>query len=256
MRKWVRKFLGLATAALILFSIANIGIYFLHNYNSKKINKALEQQVVAPVSEPPEAAASASGTSESPNGAVPITVDFDALLADYPDIVGWLHCPGTPINYPILQGENNSYYLNRLPNKIHNANGSIFMDHRNASDFSNRNTIIYGHNIRNGTMFGSLKNYRNQDYYEANPTMWLLLPEQNYQLELTAGCVVRSDSHLYNVPDTGADAVKQVKDAMADSSFISGHELTEDDFWVTLSTCSYEFDNARYIVLCRMIPVD
>ena len=249
MKKWVRRGLGLVATALLLFSAIRVGNYILENYNSVKLNEILQNQVVKIAAESPE------GVTH-PKESVSITVDFNNLLADNPDIVGWLYCKDTPINYPILQSEDNSYYLRRLPDKTHNITGSLFVDYRNAADFSDRNTIIYGHNMRNDKMFGSLENYCKQDYYDAHPVMWLLLPDQSYKLELAAGCVIRSDSHFYNFPGNDEDAVKQVKEVMASSDFISEIEPREGDLWVTLSTCSYEFDNARYIVLGRLVPVD
>lgn len=254
-KKWMRPCLVLLGAALVLCSAVRIGAYVLETHTSRKANERLAQEAVAHVTQLPEPSVSAPAVPAAPKESPPITVDFESLLADNPDIVGWLYSQDTPINYPLLQAQDNHYYLGRLPDKTKNVNGALFVDYRSASDFSDRNTIIYGHNMRSGNMFGSLKNYCQQDYYEAHPVMWLFLPNQCYKLEVTAGCVVRSDSHFYHVPDTGENAVKQVREAKALSDFTSNTEPREDDRWVTLSTCSYEFDHARYIVLGRLVQV-
>lgn len=255
MRRRVRVGLAVLAAALIVYSVVHVGAYALQAGHSRNANEKLEKEVVAIAEISSEAATSPSHVSAHPKETAPITVAFDKLRNDNPDIVGWLYCEDTPINYPILQGRTNSFYLRRLPDKTYNINGSLFIDHRNAADLSDRNTVIYGHNMRDGSMFGTLENYGEQAYYQAHPDMWLLLPEQCYRLEVIAGCVVRSDSPLYQLHTSGEDAVKQVREAMAGSDFISEGEPEEDDLWVTLSTCSYAFDNARYVVLCRSVPI-
>ena len=79
----------------------------------------------------------------------PIIVDFEVLQTENKDIIAWLHCPDTKINYPVAQSEDNSYYLRRLLDGSWNTAGTIFMDYRNSADFSDRHTVIYGHNMKN-----------------------------------------------------------------------------------------------------------
>ena len=87
------------------------------------------------------------------------------LKRDYKDVKGYIEIKGTNINYPIVQSTDNDYYLNHLPNGEKNKMGSIYLDYRN-NDFEDENTIIYGHNMNDGTMFSELENYKKQDYYE------------------------------------------------------------------------------------------
>ena len=89
------------------------------------------------------------------------------------EIIGWIYSDGTPINYPIVQTTNNEYYLRRLIDGTYNQAGSIFMDYKNSSDFSDYNTIIYGHNMKNDSMFGTLTSYESQDYYNEHKEMYL-----------------------------------------------------------------------------------
>ncbi len=107
-----------------------------------------------------------------PEETTPITVDFEALRKENGDVVGWLYCEDTPINYPIVQSEDNDYYLRRLLDSTWNIAGTIFMDYRNAPDFSDWNTIIYGHNMNNDSMFGTLQDYKKQAYYEEHPVLY------------------------------------------------------------------------------------
>ena len=95
------------------------------------------------------------------------TVDFEALQQINPDIVAWLRIPGV-LDYPVVQGTDNSYYLHHTFRKEYNIAGSIFLDARNTADFSDRKNIIYGHNMRNGSMFHVLRKFQDLDFYQAN----------------------------------------------------------------------------------------
>ena len=107
-----------------------------------------------------------------------LSVDFDTLQSVNPDIQAWLYMSGSSIHYPVLQAEDNSTYLYRLADGSANAHGSLFIDCRNAGDFSDWNTLIYGHNMKDGSMFGGLKKYRKQAYYDVHPEMTLFTPEK------------------------------------------------------------------------------
>ena len=123
--------------------------------------------------------------SQGGSGA-PIDVNFGALNAMNANVVGWLYCEGTPINYPVVQSTDNSYYLNRLYDNQSNSAGAIFMDAQNAPDLSDVNTIIYGHNMKNGSMFASLQNYDEQWYYGEHPVMYYLTKDHDYQIDSRA----------------------------------------------------------------------
>ena len=116
----------------------------------------------------------------------PLSVDFEILQKENPDIIAWIYCEDTPVNYPIVQADDNDYYLRRLLDGTWNVAGTLFMDYRNADDFSDWHTVIYGHNMKNDSMFGTLPEYRSQEYYEQHPAWYLLTPTQNYKIELCA----------------------------------------------------------------------
>ncbi len=184
------------------------------------------------------------------------TVDFDMLKELNPDIVGWLYSPDTVINYPIVQGSDNDYYLYHLADGTCNRNGCLFVDCKNAGDFSDENTIIYGHHMASGSMFASLVNYASQSYYEAHPFMYLITEETVYRLELFAGYTTTADSDAYVMQFASAGIFKNwMAEICQKSDFLTMTAPTDGDRIVTLSTCAYAFDNARYVVHGRLVKL-
>lgn len=134
-----------------------------------------------------------------------VTVDFASLQAINPDIVAWLRIPGV-LEYPVVRGEDNSYYLNHTVQKTYNIAGSIFLDYRNERDFSDSKNIIYGHNMKDGSMFHVLRNYQDIDFFQEHTNMEVYLPDGrglNYQI--TACEQVPADSEIYQIEKGNAE---------------------------------------------------
>ena len=178
-----------------------------------------------------------------------IQVNFDALKQENDDIVAWLYCPGTPVNYPVVQAEDNEYYLRRLVNGEANTAGTLFLDCRNWSDFSDQNSVIHGHHMKNNTMFGTLDDYSKQSYYEKHPVWQLLTPEKEYMVELIAGYVTNDASSAYQFGISVDEKVDFLEESIRLSDFRANVDWEKDDLLVTFSTCSYEYDAARYVVI-------
>lgn len=177
-------------------------------------------------------------------------VDFEALRAINPDIVAWIYIEGTDINYPVVQGSDNSHYLNRLFDGTVNSAGSIFMDYRNEKDFSDRNTVFYGHHMSNGTMFDQVAEYKDQAFYDSHPTCLILTPERNYRVEFFAGYVTDMNSQAWKLKFGSDEEFSQwLEEALSQSTFSSDITPTAQDRVVTLSTCTYEYNDARYVLL-------
>lgn len=198
-----------------------------------------------------EAAANASPNAPQPPGAV----DFSALETQNPDVVAWLTLPGTEIDYPVVQGTDNEYYLRHLFSGEVNKLGSIFMDYRSSGDFSDPNTILYGHNMKDGSMFSSLTKYVNQDYYDRFPAMTLYTPGGNFVIELFLGVLLDAsrDSIRTDFENDG-EFLAYVQALSEESLFESDTVVGADDRIVTLCTCSYEFHNARYALFGKLTP--
>ena len=184
---------------------------------------------------------------------VPAAIDFDKLRAISGNVVAWLFAPGTKINYVIAQSGDNSYYLRRLLDGTAAEGGTLFMDYRCGAGFSGWNTVIYGHQMNNGTMFGSLSNYRDPAYYAEHPVMYLYVPGKRYTLELIAGYTTDIYDIAYDLPASKETRDELLARAVERSSFRSGVSVDEEDKLVTLSTCSYAYDNARYVVIGRLV---
>lgn len=219
------------------------------NYN------ALSQQFVT-ASTPKPSAAPGEEQEEEPVEVSPINVDFAALQAQNPEAAGWIYSPNTVINYPIAQTEDNFTYLDHLLSGEMNANGTIFIDCQNAKDFSDKNTLVYGHNMNDGSMFASLRNYRDAAYYPEHPCLYISTPEKNFRLDLFAGLVTEPDSFVYARQfDEDEQFLAYVESAKAESTFQSDVEVGIEDNICVLSTCTYEFNDARYVVIGKLVEI-
>lgn len=177
-----------------------------------------------------------------------LSVDFDTLQSVNPDIRAWLYMSGSSIHSPVLQAEDNSTYLYRLADGSSNAHGSLFIDCRNAGDFSDWNTLIYGHNMKDGSMFGGLKKYRKQAYYDAHPEMTLFTPEKTYRMEIFAAVTTDVSAAVYRVPAAREERDELVQWAQRNSEIECDVSIGTEDRIVTLSTCTGG-DDDRFVVL-------
>ena len=186
----------------------------------------------------------------------PIQVDFDSLLAQCQDIVAWIYCENTVINYPIVRGQDNDYYLHRFIDGSYNGGGTLFLDFKCNKDFSDPNSIIYGHHMNDGSMFASISKYRNDGYYAEHPVLYLNTPEQNYRIDVFAAFMTDADSDTYTIgfPDD-ASCQRWLDRMAAQSDFQTNVQLSPEDHVITLSTCSYEYYDARYVVLGKLVPI-
>ena len=271
-----RKILFIVAISVFLFSTTMVLKHRVEMRIGAEQAEAVVQMAVTPVSkqEGPEpavqvAVSPAPNQSESEDPAItndepdvfsPIQVDFDALFAKNQDVIAWLYCQDTPINYPVVQASDNEYYLRRLLDGSRNTAGTLFMDYRNATDLSDWNSVIYGHNLHNDSMFGTLPDYQAQSYFQAHPEMFLLTPEQDYVIELIAGFTTSASSELYNTFVPGAaEKTRLLENWRQDSDFVSNITPTAEDRLIAFSTCSYEYSDARYVLIgilkeCNKIP--
>lgn len=244
--------------AVLVFSSVKIISYMMEKKQSERKQQDLIDQVVTPGSDSNDTENDNTGPDNdtAPSaGSEPdyITVDFKTLQAKYPDVVGWLYCANTGLNYPIVQTaeEGGEYYLYRDIDGSSNKNGTVFLDWQCSSNFTSQNNLVYGHNMKTGRMFAPIVKYRDQSFYDAHPYMYLYTPNQLYKVNLFAGMVTPHDSAVYSY-SLSSDYIKE---CIANSTFKSSVGTPTGNI-LTLSTCAYDFDNARYVVMGEMVPID
>ncbi len=190
---------------------------------------------------------------------VPIIVDWEYLESINTDIVGWLYCPDTVINYPVVQTSDNEYYLKRGFNKESNTSGTLFADVNSVMGINMCNFIIYGHNMKDDSMLGTIEGYVDQSYYEEHPIMYYLTPTETYRIDLIAAHIV--ESTLDNYPgyfDSTADYQAYLNQITSSSLFSTNATVSTDYQLITLSTCDYSssYNDPRFLLHGLLVPLD
>ncbi len=184
------------------------------------------------------------------------SVDFEKLLEMNSDVVGWIRFDEpSEINYPVVQGRDNEEYLKRTFEANTNKLGTLFVDVNNPGDFSGRNTFIYGHNMKNGSMFTQLLKYKDDSFYKEHPYFYIYTPDGKVRTyEIFSAGVVKdtSDSYIMDYADDAAfqtyiDYIKQ------QSAYPTSAEVTTASKIVSLSTCTNVRDDERFLVHGVMI---
>lgn len=180
-------------------------------------------------------------------------IDFAAMQEKYPDVVGWIYGANTGLDWPIVQTaeEGGEYYLYRDIDGKDNKNGTVFLDWRCASDFSTQNNMIYGHNMKTGLMFAPLIKYKSQAFFDAHPYLYLYTPSQTYKVHLFAGMETPHDSEVYSYNLSSS----YLQECINSSTFNSGLGVPTGNI-LTMSTCDYDYANARYVLLGELEAID
>lgn len=255
MKNFVLWIVILLLVGVFIFSAWQLTDIFLEYRRGEQTYTELEQFVSIPETTEPtksqktEPAATPIQTQPEEEEVLPWPeVDFAALQQKNPDVVGWIYIPGTKVNYPIVQGADNDQYLYRLLTGEYNSAGSIFMDARVNRDFSSQNTPIYGHNMKNGTMFAGITGYKSQEFYDEHPIAYLVTPEKNYLVHLFSGYVVSVWEDAWDVVFEEEDFYQWLDDIQRKSYFAADALPGSQDRIVTFSTCTYETDSSRFVV--------
>lgn len=175
-------------------------------------------------------------------------VDFAQLSQINPDIVGWIFIEGTDINYPVVQGSDNDYYLRHLFDGTYNRSGCIFLDADCASDFSDRHSILHGHNMKDNSMFSGLMEYKDQTFYDEHSAALLVTPTAYYRIQFFSGYVSDTQSNAWDLRFDDDEYISWLNDIQKRSCFTTDNAPAKEDRVVTLSTCTYEFDSARFVL--------
>ncbi|WP_407269433.1 class B sortase [Radiobacillus sp. PE A8.2] len=179
---------------------------------------------------------------------------FKELLRINDDIIGWITIPNTTIDYPVVQGTDNDFYLKHNVRKQENKAGSIFLDFRNKTNELSKNTIIYGHYMKNKTMFYDLVKYKDQQFYNDNRIIHFSTLQEDMEWEIFS--VYETDISFNYIKESFAsrDEFARFLDTINNKSMYPNDTTVSIDHNIlTLSTCSYIFDNARLVVHAKRI---
>lgn len=185
---------------------------------------------------------------------------FSELRAVNPDVCAWLTLEGTAVDHPVLQGETNLSYINTNVYGEFAMSGSIFLDVRCDRDFTDSYMVLYGHHMADHAMFGDLPLYKDAAFFRDNKTGTLILPDGTYSLEIAACLVIpASEERIYD-PSLWQEDCRELLDWIAENAVrlrkdtMDALRESEEPRMLAMSTCSYEFTNARTVVIAAMVP--
>ncbi len=178
-------------------------------------------------------------------------LDLSYINEDY---CGWITIENTNIDYPILQGIDNNYYLSRDINNEYLSSGSIVLDCRN-NGFNDKNTILYGHNMKNNTMFSQLEYFKKSNFFKENRYINVMLSQGNtLKYEIFSVYTTDTSDNYLRTSFENEKEYRQFLDSICDKSlFTTDIEVAVEDIIITLSTCSYEYEGARTVVHGKLI---
>ena len=251
-----RKIIALICLGLGL-TCGAIGIYkYIEEKNAGKEYEKLQQEVVKeepkPVEEP----------EPEPVSKVEIPIDFAALQQQNPDVYAWIQVPGTEVDYPILQSSNdNTYYLNHTIDGEEKKEGAIFTENYNTKTFEDPNTVIYGHDMKNGSMFQSIHKYMDRSFFDNNRDIVIYMPDQILHYKIFAAYLTDNKHLLMNYNFWSKDEYQQYLNSifsMRDmNAFIdTSTEVTTEDKIITLSTCYAGIASQRYLVQAVLVSIE
>lgn len=224
---------GLA-AGLCILAAFSASAYLLRLHQSSKQAAALNARLEAAAVQP-----AAPGA-----GGLPV-IDWESLALHCPDVVAWLWCPETLLNYPIVQATDNEYYLTHMADKTADHHGAIFLDCRASPQFADRHTLIYGHNMLDGSMFHDSLNWKDVEYLDSHPSLYILTPVAAYEMRVFSAYETQPVSDAYRTAFCGSDFVSWQDELCRRSVFPSPGGGTAERV-VTLSTCT---DSAHRFVV-------
>lgn len=249
---------GLLAAAGVICAGIGIREYLQEEWAGRNY-ESLREEVVKETT--PSATPEPTRTPEEEKAPVEIPIDFEALKEKNPDVCAWITVPGTEVDYPVLQSsEDDSYYLTHTIDGKEAPEGAIYTESLNSRDFTDPNTVIYGHNMKNDSMFGSLHLFEDKEFFDEHRDLTIYLPDQILHYRIF-GAYVYDNRHILESFDFRdpvqfqgyLDSVFQLKSMS--NNLDSSIQVTSDDKIVTLSTCNGN-DEQRYLVQAVLISIE
>jgi len=183
-------------------------------------------------------------------------IDLNALRRFNSDVIGWINIPRTDLSYPVMQTVDNEYYLTHTWKNNRNKVGAIFMECTNAADYSDFHTLVYGHNMSDGSMFGSLKQYKTHRYWSYNPYVYTVSDSGTLTWKIFSVYEVSTEALTYRVDFAeGGDTAKQefLDFCISQTTIETGVTPTVNDRILTLSTCTGQNHVKRFVVQAMLV---
>lgn len=168
------------------------------------------------------------------------------------DMIGWIYIADSDIDYPVVKGRDNQYYLHHSPDGRNNDIGSIFLDYRCKSDLSDKQNILFGHNMADG-MFGDIRSFKDKQAFDKHRYGWFFTEKCIYRVDFYALVIASAFDPIYDIPTDNAIWQKYVKE---NSLFYNEIELSENDRFIALSTCASDFENARALLTGKLVATE
>lgn len=267
-RKITAAVLGVAGLVLAYFAVSGISNIIYHHPTENTVTQEdtegaergteeaktalTEDEINAMLADMKSTETAETATASQENAVIP--VKFEELQAVNPDVYAWITVPGTEIDYPILQhASDNSYYL------MHNIDGSygypgcIYTENLNSKDFTDNNTVIYGHNMKNGSMFAQLHKFEDPDFFHENREVLIYLPDEILHYTIFAAHIYDDRHLLYSFDFSDPDVYEKYLQSVFDTRDMSANidkemTVTKDDKIITLVTCIGSQPNNRLLV--------
>ena len=254
-----RKVIALVLLGLGMLCGA-VGIMkYIEEKNAGKEYEEIKEEVTKEVQ---EKQADTSDEKEAPKMPIEVPVDFTALQQRNPDVYAWIQIPNTAVDYPILQSStDNAYYLNHTIDREEKREGAIFTENFYTKTFEDPNTVIYGHDMKNGSMFQSIHNYMDRSFFDTNRDITIYMPDQILHYKIFAAYLTDNKHLLMNYNFWNQEEYKQYLDSIFSkrdmNAFVdTSMEVTNEDKIITLSTCYAGISTQRYLVQAVLVSIE
>lgn len=250
----MRKIINIILVAIIIVCLSIIG-YKYYNYNKDdKLNSEIQdlQPVINEASDlDNNSSGENDGQDQSKEGNYVNSANEEELKSINSDYKMWIQIENTNINYPVVQGSDNDYYLKHNFRKESNISGTVFVESANDID-NDKNIILYGHNMRNGTMFNNITNYKEESFFNEDNKISIIMNNTLYEYEVFSVYVKNVSEVNLAIGFASEDEFINYAYNEADESLYKKEvDFSAEDNLITLVTCSYEFTDARTIVVAR-----
>ncbi|QCX32908.1 class B sortase [Caloramator sp. E03] len=246
----IKKSFGFIFLLIAIISMIDL-IYIFYEY--KKDRDMYSELVKSAVYNESDKKIEFDNSLKVSNSLEKININEDKLKSINSDYKFWIRIENTKINYPVVQGKDNDYYTIYDFERKKRKAASIFIDCRNDMQ-KDKNIIIYGHNMHDGSMFHDLIKFKDKNFFENNKTIEITINNKKYIYEIFSVYVTSSsDNYLITAFSSPKDFMEYISKAKSKSLFKNNLEITSDDKIITLSTCSYEFNDARTVVHAKLI---